>query len=810
VSVLSDHIQWQDWPAKGVVGLTNGGFMRCYRLMPPSLEHASDAARLGTANRASDQFRRLRDSYGLHFEEVFLPADGYSPKAEWPTLASAWLDAERERDCLSFGSQMESRHYLTVTSKPKGATRHWFQKFLFTGDNVATRDLDRDLAEFQRTCEDIQATLADAARLKPLTDNETASYLHFTATHNYQRWIRAENHPDIAKMLATEPFDPAWGVGKLGNNYVQFVALSGYDNGTKPQMLEDLDVRFPYRRVTRWLPVERGEARGMLRSRQLDAGMEEEGAREGLLKAFDKTHVARQSMADPQAAADAEAAKKAGGLLDRRGYGMMTATYVVWDESRSVCQDKVKALRKEIANAGLVAKSETLGTWGTWLGTLPGHLHSGSRKVPVTTRNLADLAPSTRKWPGEHHDRALEKATKLKRPIMYTADPHPFRLTFDQDGGSANLAIFGAMGSGKSVLLNHIALGHFAAPEMQVISLSVGRSELGPCILSGGAVYSIGAQKSLAFQPLAHVDRPEEMRFAAEWLELVLDSVGTKVTPEQREALQVSLASMAGKKPQIRTITELRKDLGSRAPELAAALKPFSHEGLYGHIFDGNDAAAIGWRRWTMFDIAALLQKTVPAWVVESALSLLLHLVRGRFNGQQTLLVCDEYPQYLHLSKLTGALKSTLETERKNHVRVLLAAQNPHQLHKHSDLAAVVQSACPVRIYGRDASAKDKVTATAYRDWSMSDEMVEAVTRLRQGHYFYYSPKGTREFDLRPGPIALTLTGMSSPDELKLISKLHAEHKDDTDRILAELLRARGLELKAKELEKWLKARTAA
>jgi len=360
------------------------------------------------------------------------------------------------------------------------------------------------------------------------------------------------------------------------------------------------------------------------------------------------------------------------------------------------------------------------------------------------------------------------------------------------------------------VLLNHIALQHFAAPEMQVISLSVGRSELGPCVLSGGAVYSVGAKNSVAFQPLAHVDRPEEMRFASEWLESCLESVGVRVTPDQRTRLQEALESMAGKKQHVRTITELRKDLGSRAPELAAALKPFSLEGLYGHIFDGKDAGVIGWRRWTMFDIAALLEKTVPSWVVESALSLLLHLVTGRFNGQPTLLACDEYPQYLHLSKLTGALKSTLETQRKNHVRVILAAQNPHQLHKHSDLAAVVQSACPVRIYGLDASAKNSLTAEAYRAWGVSETMIESVTRLPQGHYLYYSPKGTREFDLRPGPIALTLTGMSSPDELKLISKLHAEHKDDTDRILAELLRARGLELKAKELEKWLKARQAA
>ena len=69
---LSDYLQWDRAQAKGVIGLHNGGLMRCYRLMPPSLEHASDSVRLSKAEQQNDAFRRLRDSYGLHFEEVFM------------------------------------------------------------------------------------------------------------------------------------------------------------------------------------------------------------------------------------------------------------------------------------------------------------------------------------------------------------------------------------------------------------------------------------------------------------------------------------------------------------------------------------------------------------------------------------------------------------------------------------------------------------------------------------------------------------------------------------------------------------------
>lgn len=807
--VLSDYLQWErHLLGTGVVALSNGGFMRCYRLLPPSLEHADDATRLGTAEKQSDSFRRLRDSYGLHFEEVFMDADGYSPPAEWPTQASALLDAERERACRALGKQLDGRQYLTITSKPKHPTQGWLAKWFVTSEKQAARDFEREVQEFHRTCKDIESSLAGAVSMRELSDNETSRYLHFTVTHRWEP-VKASAHEDIGLQLGVEPFDPALGVGKLGKHYVQLVVLSGFDNGTKPQMLEGLDVRFPYRRIARWLPIERGEALAMLRSRQTNAGMEEEGAREAILKGFDHKHQPRESMRDATAEKAAQAARSAAANLDRRGHGLLSNTFVVWDESRSACRDKMQALRKEIAGAGIVAKSELLATWGTWLGTLPGHLDSGVRKAPMTTRHLADLVPSTRRWPGEMYDKAMAKKTGIKRPWMYIADPKPFRLTTDVDGGASNVAVFGATGSGKSTFVNNLALQYFANPEAQVISISYGRSELGPCLLSGGAVYSIGSHKSpLAFQPLAHIDQPAERQFAAEWLTLCLTASGRTATDADRAALQEALDLRASDPQKMRTITLLRRDLKSRAPDVYKALADFSREGMYGHIFDGDQAGALGWRPWTMFDISHILAKTVPDWVVEASVSLLMHVVQSRFNGQPTLMVCDEYPRYLkHESIRSNLLVSTLDTQRKNHVRMVLAAQNPQQLADYHDLVASVQGACFARIYGADTSAQTEFGAETYRKWGLGPNEIGTIGRLKKGHFLYKAYRGdavrTRTFDYAPGPLALALTGMSEPDELDLLTSLHEQTKGDPDRMLHELIKARGLELKAKELEKW-------
>ena len=284
-----------------------------------------------------------------------------------------------------------------------------------------------------------------------------------------------------------------------------------------------------------------------------------------------------------------------------------------------------------------------------------------------------------------------------------------------------------------------------------------------------------------------------------EWLQTTLEALGETVTAERREHLSGAVTLMAAQpNVRLRTMTELVRDLSSRAPDLALALRPFTAGEPYGSIFDGNDAGSLEWRRWTMFDIQHLLKLRPEATV--PAIAHLMNLVRSRFDGRPTLLYLDEVPDWVGNKSLERLVIKVVDTDRKNNVRAVLTGQTPSQMAKFPDLMASVKSGCATKIYGPDGEARTQMDA--YADLGVSAPEVEALASLAIGSYLLRNRFGARIFDLKPGPIALALTGMSSPQELALLADLH-ERCSDADEVLSELLKAKGLSADALRLSGW-------
>lgn len=798
---LSEHLPWATFEAPGVVACWDGSYMRSYRFTGPNITSASKAERVHIAERLNSVLGKKSARWTWHCEEQFRKVQRYQ-QSQWPTAASMLLDVEREYGCRR---QFELRQYLTLTEAPMQSLAVMGKGFV-TQRTLAERDEQRD--DFRRACDEVANSLRGVAQLEELSDDETATYLNTTISPDDQL-VSAESVDIISECLGNASVTRGIRLAKFGDAYMAVMTLGGFPKKSHPQMIDELGLTklgFEYRRVIRWISMERGHAKALMARRELKALGQLKYSQDvalNQLQAKDKDGLIPQRE-DREQRALADDAGEAMTRLSTRGHGHLAVTFIVWDRSLQRCRDNAARLKNQLEQQnGLVVRDETFEQMKPWRMSLPGNREHGRRMHPMSTRNLADMMPSSSPWIGRDCDAELAKVTGVRRSWMYTADPIGFGVNSDVPGGGAHMLLMGATGqAGKSTIANHFGIQMLGWPNAQVISLSIGRSELGPVILNGGAVYSVGRPDSLAFQPLAFVNEPEEARAALEWLQLCLETLGERVSPEDTEALQEGIHWMAPDAQERRTMTSLVGFLSSRAPKLALALAPYASGGHYAAIFDGSNADAVKRHRWTMFDISKLLDMSSAATV--PAIAHLLHRVRRWFDGRPTLLLLDEFPNWLHHAQLERFVIRVLDTNRKDQVRVLMAGQSPGQLTQYPRLLASVKSGCATQIFGPDTKAR--AAAAAYADLDVTPVEIDRIANpaemqigtylLKNGYY------GSRVFSLNAGPIALAFTGMSRPDELGLLEDLHRRFPDP-EAAMNELLRIKNLDKRAKELMTW-------
>ena len=173
-------------------------------------------------------------------------------------------------------------------------------------------------------------------------------------------------------------------------------------------------------------------------------------------------------------------------------------------------------------------------------------------------------------------------------PLLYatTEDHTPFRLVTHQ-GDVGHTLVVGPTGAGKSVLLNLLSMQFKRYPDAQIFTFDKGASSRAMIEALGGDFYALGEPDTgLVFQPLRGIDEPSEMAWASEWISGLLESKGVDVTAEVENTVWSALESLASAPEDQRTLTGLSALI--QDGDLRLALKPFTLEGAYGHILDGN------------------------------------------------------------------------------------------------------------------------------------------------------------------------------------------------------------------------------
>ncbi len=764
---LSDLLPWAALVAPGVVLNKDGSFQRSMQFRGPDLESATGAQLVAITARLNNALKRLGSGWAIFIEARRKKALGYPEEGAFPDPVSWLLDAERKDAFEGQSEHYESVYYLTfLYLHPRESVTRLSKFFISKPGSEPEENYAKSLAFFITTTDRLFDILRDFMFDSAfLDDTATLTYLHSTISHKYHEvkvpLVPAYLDGVLADSPLTGGLEPM-----LGQQYIQTLSIMGFPAASTPAILDQLNhLPLEYRWVTRFLPLDKLDAEKILKNYRRKWFAKRKGVLTLISEVFSKTESALADSASLRKSQDADEALQEL-AEDYVSFGYYTATVTVWDEDPTVAQEKLREVERIINGLGFVTQAESINAVEAWLSSLPGQVYANVRMPLIHSLNLAHLLPFSALWAGPERNEHLNGP-----PLFYaqTAGNTPFRFS-NYIGDVGHQMIIGPTGSGKSVLLNFMALQFLRYPKAQVFIFDKGASFLGTTLGVHGVYHPVGSQEGLVFQPLANIDQIEERIWAADWLMELLRNENLEINPEIKELIWQALTNLSEAPREQRTLTGLSALVQNKSIRLA--LEPYRLGGPYGMTLDA-DHENIELHHFECFEMEDLMQ--TPE-IIAPVLSYIFHFLQKRFDGRPTLLILDEAWLFLEHSLFAAKIKEWLKTLRKLNVAVIFATQSVDDALSSSVASSLLES-CPSRIFLPNDRALEPSIEARYFELGLNERQVQIIANaMPKREYYFESHRGHALFDLNLSDFALAFCGVSRPQDKKELLKLHQQY----------------------------------
>jgi type IV secretion system protein VirB4 len=758
---LSDFLPWAGLVAPGIVLNKDGAFQRTARFRGPDLESSTPNDLVTASARLNNALRRLGSGWAL-FVEAQRAVAVATPESKFPEALSSLVERERRAAFEAQGTHFESFYFLTLLYLPPPESRHQARSMIVESHHAKGVDWREELERFKTETDRFSALLKSVMpEIDWLNDDETLTYLHSAISTKMQPVIAPEIPFYLDALLADKPL--TGGLSPvLGEHHVRVLTVRGFPSSTWPGLLDELNrLAFPYRWMTRFLFLDKREA-----ERELVKLRRQWFSKRKSMAALLRETIFQKEMplVDPDAdnkTADADQALAELGS-DAVGFGYLTATVIVTDLDSNEVEEKRKAIERIIGGRGFVIIHETFNATEAWLSSIPGHVYANVRKPLVSTLNLSHLLPLSAIWAGPPKNAHLNAPPLM---ITKTDGSTPFRLS-THVGDVGHTVIVGPTGAGKSVLLALFVLQVRRYPKSKVFCFDKGGSVRATVLGLNGAYYDLGAEGSIAFQPLAKLDTDADRAWAAEWVAGLLAHEKIDTTPDVKDVIWSALSSLKGAPLRERTLTGLSVLLQSNA--LRQALQPYTLSGPYGRLLDA-DEDRLGAGSIQAFEMESLMQGRSAVLPI---LTYLFHRLESQFDGSPTWLILDEAWVFLDDPMFANRIREWLKTLRKKNVSVVFATQSLADIQRSSIAPALIES-CPSRIFLPSPQAIEPQLKGVYEGFGLNDRQIELIARaMPKRDYYYHSRLGARWFDLGLQPVALAFAGASRPEDQRAMDAL--------------------------------------
>jgi type IV secretion system protein VirB4 len=454
--------------------------------------------------------------------------------------------------------------------------------------------------------------------------------------------------------------------------------------------------------------------------------------------------------------------------------------------------DHVALARNLLADTGMLVAREDLALEAAFWAQLPGNFPMRPRKAPITSRNLACMAPF-HNYPagrarGNHWGEALALLiTSARSPYyfsLHASDPT------DPDGGSrkdtGHTLICGPTGSGKTVLIGFL----IAMLARQGVTQVVLDKDRGLEILVralDGEYLPLSSGAATGFNPLQLPATPANIEFLKMWLR------------------ELSGAPIAGQSPSARPVREqadldqaLRGTLALDVParrlsRLVEFLDPTDPEGLYARLarwcevcrgdyswaFDNpidTVVPRLAGRAVIGFDVTEFLNH--PS--VRAPITLyLFHLVRQLLDGRRLVCWMDEFWRLVADPGFESFAKDGPKTWRKLNGVMCLATQSPSDV-LNSAISRTLVEQTPTKIFFPNADADFHEYTEGFglteREFNLIKQQLEPGSRMflvKQSHQSIVCQLDLRGFDAELAVIS------GRADQVKRMQRIMEQTRPD-------------------------------
>ena len=325
----------------------------------------------------------------------------------------------------------------------------------------------------------------------------------------------------------------------------------------------------------------------------------------------------------------------------------------------------------------------------------------------------------------------------------------------------------GATGTGKSVLLNTIALHYKKYPNSKVFIFDKSASSRVLTQAMGGNFYNLLVDDSIAFQPLSNITNSTERIWVNEWLLRYAESRNANLTESEKMALSNALFSLSNPSypKEDLTITTLKLQIQDEKWRiLLSNLQGVEDDGgTYGKLFDSN-VDKFGEGNWQVFEMEKIMENEA---IVGPTLDYLFHRIEGQLTGEPALIILDECWLFLRNKAFRKKIIEYIKDLRKKNASIIMATQNLSDID--DEMLPVITENMLTKIYLANSYINEH-SRKMYALFGLNDKEIDLVKNLHaKKQYFYKSTLGGRIFDLALSPTEFKFVSATSKrDQLKV------------------------------------------